>query len=173
MLAYPSRYEGFGFPPLQAMAAGVPVVATAAGSVPEVVGAAAATVPVGDTDALAAALARVLDDRDHAAWQVEVGRERAALFTWESLATGMTVQVRLFAIAREKAGRSEIEVNLPDPATVADLRRALADRFPDLDSVTLGAMIAVDEEYAGDAAIIGPASRLAMIPPVSGGSDEA
>lgn len=90
VLAYPSRYEGFGFPPLQAMAAGVPVVATAAGSVPEVVGAAAATVPVGDTDALAAALARVLDDRDHAAWQVEVGRERAAVFTWESLAMGMT-----------------------------------------------------------------------------------
>ena len=97
----------------------------------------------------------------------------ADLDRWRSLATGMTVQVRLFAIAREKAGRSEIEVNLPDPATVADLRRALADRFPDLDSVTLGAMIAVDEEYAGDAAIIGPASRLAMIPPVSGGSDEA
>ncbi len=38
VLAYPSRYEGFGFPPLQAMAAGVPVVATAAGAVPEVVG---------------------------------------------------------------------------------------------------------------------------------------
>ena len=37
VLAYPSRYEGFGFPPLQAMAAGVPVVATAAGAVPEVV----------------------------------------------------------------------------------------------------------------------------------------
>ena len=38
VLAYPSRYEGFGFPPLQAMAAGVPVVATAAGALPEVVG---------------------------------------------------------------------------------------------------------------------------------------
>ncbi len=97
----------------------------------------------------------------------------ADLDRWRAQASGMTVLVRLFAIAREKAGRSEIEVNLPDPATVADLRRALAERFPDLDSVALGAMIAVDEEYAGDAAIIGPASRLAMIPPVSGGSDEA
>lgn len=89
VLAYPSRYEGFGFPPLQAMAAGVPVVATAAGSVPEVVGAAAATVPVGDAEALAAALARVLDDRDFATRQVAAGRERAALFSWESLAGQM------------------------------------------------------------------------------------
>ncbi|HET6963708.1 MAG TPA: glycosyltransferase family 1 protein [Acidimicrobiales bacterium] len=89
VLAYPSRYEGFGFPPLQAMAAGVPVVATAAGSIPEVVGTAAATVPPGDTEALAAALARLLDDRDHAARQAAAGRERAALFTWESLARGM------------------------------------------------------------------------------------
>lgn len=89
VLAYPSRYEGFGFPPLQAMAAGVPVVATAAGSVPEVVGPAAATVPVGDTGALAAALARTLDDHEWRAAQVEAGRARAALFSWESLARGM------------------------------------------------------------------------------------
>ena len=89
VLAYPSRYEGFGFPPLQAMAAGVPVVATSAGSVPEVVGTAATTVPVGDTDALAAALARVLDDREFARGQVAAGRERAAVFSWESLARGM------------------------------------------------------------------------------------
>lgn len=89
VLAYPSRYEGFGFPPLQAMAAGVPVVATAAGSVPEVVGAAAATVAPGDAEALTAALSRLLDDRDFAARQVAAGRERAALFSWESLARGM------------------------------------------------------------------------------------
>lgn len=89
VLAYPSKYEGFGFPPLQAMAAGVPVVATAAGSVPEVVGPAAATVPVGDTEALAAALARTLDDREWRAAQVESGRARATLFSWESLARGM------------------------------------------------------------------------------------
>jgi glycosyltransferase involved in cell wall biosynthesis len=89
VLAYPSRYEGFGFPPLQAMAAGVPVVATAGGSVPEVVGGAAATVPVGDTDALAAALALVLDDREVAAARARAGRARAALFSWASLAEGM------------------------------------------------------------------------------------
>ena len=89
VLAYPSRYEGFGFPPLQAMAAGVPVVATAAGSVPEVVGSAAVTVPVGDTEALADALARVLDDHEARARQVDEGRARATLFSWDSLAKGM------------------------------------------------------------------------------------
>ena len=48
VLAYPSLYEGFGFPPLQAMAAGVPVVATTAGALPEVLGDAAALVPAAD-----------------------------------------------------------------------------------------------------------------------------
>ncbi len=52
VLAYPSKYEGFGFPPLQAMAVGVPVVATAAGAVPEVVGDGAWLVDPGDGDAL-------------------------------------------------------------------------------------------------------------------------
>ncbi|HWE53887.1 MAG TPA: glycosyltransferase family 1 protein [Acidimicrobiales bacterium] len=90
VLAYPSRYEGFGFPPLQAMAAGVPVVATAAGSVPEVVGNAAVTVPVGDADALSAALAQVLDDPTVAAGLVDAGRRHVTRFSWDSLAMQMS-----------------------------------------------------------------------------------
>ena len=74
VLAYPSLYEGFGFPPLEAMAAGVPVVATAAGAVPEVVGDAAELVAPGDHVAMAAALARVLDDAGLRARLVEAGR---------------------------------------------------------------------------------------------------
>lgn len=89
VLAYPSRYEGFGFPPLQAMAAGVPVVTTDAGSIPEVVGDAAVTVPIGDTAALAEALAHVLDDAEFASGLRAAGRQRAATFSWESLADGM------------------------------------------------------------------------------------
>lgn len=89
LLAYPSRYEGFGFPPLQAMAAGVPVVATTAGSVPEVVGDAAAMVDVGDIDGLAGAMAGILDDTTRAAALVDAGRRRAALFTWSGTARGM------------------------------------------------------------------------------------
>ena len=90
VLAYPSRYEGFGYPPLQAMAAGVPVVATAAGSIPEVVGEAALVVAPGDSDALAQALASVLDDRDLSDRLGGAGRERAGTFSWNACARGMS-----------------------------------------------------------------------------------
>ena len=89
VLAFPSRDEGFGLPPLEAMAAGVPVVATAAGAIPEVVGDAALLVPVGDTDALAAALVRVLDDSEERARLIEAGTRRAAWYTWERCADGL------------------------------------------------------------------------------------
>lgn len=89
VLAYPSVYEGFGFPPLEAMAAGVPVVATATGSVPEVVGEAALTVAAGDTDALAGALEAVLIDAGMASRLADAGRARAAEFTWASCVAGM------------------------------------------------------------------------------------
>jgi glycosyltransferase involved in cell wall biosynthesis len=98
VLAFPSVYEGFGFPPLEAMAEGVPVVATAAGAVPEVVGDAAALVPVGDADALAAALLRVLDDDGERDRLVDAGRRRVALFTWERCASGL-VEVYRDAVA--------------------------------------------------------------------------
>ena len=62
LLAYPSLYEGFGFPPLQAMRAGVPVVATRAGSLPEVLGEARLLVDPGDHDGLVGALASCLGD---------------------------------------------------------------------------------------------------------------
>jgi glycosyltransferase involved in cell wall biosynthesis len=90
VLAYPSRYEGFGFPPLEAMAAGVPVVATDAGSLPEVLGDAAALVPVDDAGALAAALRRTLAlEGDARAAVVAAGRAHAATFTWEACAAGL------------------------------------------------------------------------------------
>ncbi len=83
VLAYPSRYEGFGFPPLQAMAAGVPVVATRAGSLPEVLGDAALLVDPGDADALAGAVAACLRDDELRARLVGAGRSRSRGFTWE------------------------------------------------------------------------------------------
>lgn len=95
VLAYPSRYEGFGLPPLEAMAAGVPVVASDAGSLPEVLGTAATLVPVGDVDALAAALAAALalDGRDRDA-VVAAGRAHAATFTWTACADGLAALYR-------------------------------------------------------------------------------
>jgi glycosyltransferase involved in cell wall biosynthesis len=90
VLAYPSLYEGFGFPPLEAMAAGVPVVAAAAGAVPEVVGEAAELVLPGDVAALAGALERVIDDEVLRSRLIGAGRVRAASFTWASAAESMT-----------------------------------------------------------------------------------
>jgi glycosyltransferase involved in cell wall biosynthesis len=89
VLAFPSLYEGFGFPPLEAMAAGVPVVATRAGSLPEVLGDGASMVDVGDGDGLVAALDRVLDDPDLREHLVAAGAERAASFSWERCGEGL------------------------------------------------------------------------------------
>jgi glycosyltransferase involved in cell wall biosynthesis len=88
-LAYPSRYEGFGFPPLEAMKAGVPVVATSAGSLPEVLGDAALLVPVGEPQALADALGRVLGQPAVAARLVAAGHERVARYSWVDMAGGL------------------------------------------------------------------------------------
>jgi glycosyltransferase involved in cell wall biosynthesis len=89
VFAYPSRYEGFGLPPLEAMAAGVPVVATDTGAVPEVVGDAALLVAVGDEDGLAAALSDVLDHPEVAASLVARGKAQAAPYTWAACAAGL------------------------------------------------------------------------------------
>jgi molybdenum cofactor cytidylyltransferase len=81
----------------------------------------------------------------------------------------MTVCVRLFALAKERAGCSEVAVDLDAPATVGDLRVALRNQVPQLGPLSAGAMISVDEEYASDETRIHGASRIALIPPVSGG----
>jgi glycosyltransferase involved in cell wall biosynthesis len=81
VLAFPSLYEGFGLPPLEAMAAGTPVVATDVPAVREVVGSHARLVPTRDVPALAAALQDVLT-RPPSARQRAAARDRAASFTW-------------------------------------------------------------------------------------------
>jgi glycosyltransferase involved in cell wall biosynthesis len=90
VLAFPSLYEGFGFPPLEAMAAGVPVVATRAGSLPEVLGDGAVLVDVGDHDGLVEALDGVLDDPALRQRLVASGAARAASFSWERCGEGLS-----------------------------------------------------------------------------------
>jgi len=83
VFAYPSLYEGFGLPPVEAMAAGVPVVTTRAGSLPEVCGDGAELVPPRDADALAEAIGRLLTDPAHRAALVERGHRVAAGYDWD------------------------------------------------------------------------------------------
>ena len=89
LFAYPSLYEGFGFPPLEAMEAGVPVLATTAGALPEVIGDGAELVVPGDADVLAAAIDRLLVDDRARADLVARGRRRLAAFSWDECAAGL------------------------------------------------------------------------------------
>jgi glycosyltransferase involved in cell wall biosynthesis len=85
-LVHPSLDEGFGFPPLEAMAAGTPAIVSGSGSLPEVAGDAGVVLPVGDPDAWAAAIEAVVRDPDHRAALVARGRRHVAGFTWASAA---------------------------------------------------------------------------------------
>lgn len=89
VLAYPSLDEGFGFPLLDAMRAGTPVVASTAGSIPEVAGDAALLVAPDDEDGLAVALGRALHDPTTAAALVAAGDARWSTFSWQRAADEM------------------------------------------------------------------------------------
>ncbi|MHB1323612.1 MAG: glycosyltransferase family 4 protein [Coriobacteriia bacterium] len=82
LFVFPSRYEGFGLPPLEAMSLGAPVVVAEAGSLPEVVGEAALLVPPGDALSLAEAMQRVLTDESLAVEMRSRGLAQAAVFSW-------------------------------------------------------------------------------------------
>ncbi len=87
VFVFASRYEGFGLPPLEAMACGTPVVVSDASSLPEVVGDAGLLVAPDDVAGWAAAIRRVLDEPDLATTFRERGAARAKLLRWERTAT--------------------------------------------------------------------------------------
>jgi glycosyltransferase involved in cell wall biosynthesis len=96
----PTRYEGFGYGVLEAMACGTPVIASDVTSIPEVVDGAGLLCPPGSVDAFADAIARVLGDAELRAQLRARGLEQAARFTWEATGAGLS---RAIAAAADRA----------------------------------------------------------------------
>jgi glycosyltransferase involved in cell wall biosynthesis len=89
VFAFPSLYEGFGLPPLEAMACGTPVVSSSSSSLPEVVGEAGLLIDPHDAEGLADALERLLlDEQLHAEYRRR-GLDQAATFTWQAAAQAL------------------------------------------------------------------------------------
>ena len=81
----------------------------------------------------------------------------------------MMLKVKLFAAAKQRVGRAEVELELPEIATVGQLRSELAEQFPPLADLLRHTRIAVNSDYAQDALALAPNCEIALIPPVSGG----
>jgi glycosyltransferase involved in cell wall biosynthesis len=86
LFVFPSFYEGFGLPPLEAMACGTPVIASNVSSLPEVVGDAGILVDPNDVEALTVAMWRVLSDENLQREMRDKGLKRAATFSWKRAA---------------------------------------------------------------------------------------
>jgi len=81
----------------------------------------------------------------------------------------MQLDVRLFARARDLAGAEMVAVELPDGATVGDLKTALASQYPVLDPIVAHLHVAIGTDYADDAAVLDASNQVTCFPPVSGG----
>lgn len=81
----------------------------------------------------------------------------------------MNVRLRFFARARDLAGVASEEMVIPEPSTVADLRRRLVERYPALAGFLDRCAIGVADEFARDDQTLPPGAEVAVLPPVSGG----
>jgi glycosyltransferase involved in cell wall biosynthesis len=114
-LTFPSRYEGFGLPVLEAMALGTPVIAAAATALPEVVGEAGRLIDPDDVDAWSAAMLEGLSEDQRDRWAA-AGRVRAAELSW-AVAAKSTAEVHREVLSglggQEKPGGQEKEEHHP------------------------------------------------------------
>jgi glycosyltransferase involved in cell wall biosynthesis len=107
VFAYPSLYEGFGLPPLEAMACGTPVISSNASSLPEVVGEGGILIPARDVGAWAGALASVLGNSQLRAELRARGLTQAQKFSWERAARAtLAVYERVSANRKQPSGRA-------------------------------------------------------------------
>jgi molybdopterin converting factor subunit 1 len=81
----------------------------------------------------------------------------------------MRVRVHLFARAKDLVGATSVTLELPEAATVAQLRQRLADEQPTLAALLERSVLAVDNEFANDNTIVPTGAEIALVPPVSGG----
>jgi glycosyltransferase involved in cell wall biosynthesis len=97
LFAFPSHYEGFGLPLLEALACGTPALASDTSSLPEIAGNAAYLVPTDDHEALVAGLIHLLTDDDARKALGALGPDQAARFTWEAAASRLYAVYRMLA----------------------------------------------------------------------------
>jgi molybdopterin converting factor subunit 1 len=81
----------------------------------------------------------------------------------------MMVTVKMFAAARDLVGSQEVTLEIHDGATVGELRKLLAERYPGAAALIERSMLAIDARYANDGDRIVASQEIACIPPVSGG----
>jgi len=105
LFVFPSHYEGFGLPLVEAMACGVPVVASNTSSIPEVVGDAALLVPPTQPEAFAEAILRVRNDKDLRRTMIEKGLRQAACFRWDRAAGQLLECMRRTVVEKRDAKR--------------------------------------------------------------------
>jgi glycosyltransferase involved in cell wall biosynthesis len=122
LLAFPSKYEGFGLPILEAMGAGVPVVSTTAGAIPEVAGHAALLVAPGDSTAMAEAIQSIVLDESLRGELVAEGRRNVQRYSWDRSATRLAgIYATLLA---ERSGVHQVDGEPQMRQTVASNRPA-------------------------------------------------
>lgn len=81
----------------------------------------------------------------------------------------MKIDLLLFAAAKDLFGQSKITLELPEPATIVELKSALVEHQPDAAALIGRCAFSVDQQYASDSTELQPEQEIAMIPPVSGG----